>query len=312
MKIGYFADGPWSHLALDKIIHDKEMEVAFIVPRFDTQDPVLKKKSEELGIDFLPIKDVNTSESIEKLEKYNADIYVSMSFNQILKSDILSRPNLGFINCHAGALPFYRGRNVLNWVLINDEKEFGVTVHYIDEGIDTGDIILQKKSKILDSDNYGSILDKAILLCSETLHEALNEILSGTVKRVEQNSIHPIGFYCGKRIEGDEWIDWSWSSRKVFNFVRAISEPGPCAHTSHAGSILKIRKAEIIKDAPNYIGTPGEVAGKGKGFLIIKTGDSTIKIFIDASISEDNQDNLKKLRIGDRLISQEFIDLIKK
>ena len=70
MKIGYFADGPWSHLALDKIIHDKEMEVAFIVPRFDTQDPVLKKKSEELGIDFLPIKDVNTSESIEKLEEY--------------------------------------------------------------------------------------------------------------------------------------------------------------------------------------------------------------------------------------------------
>ena len=182
MKIGYFADGPWSHLALDKIIQDKELEIVFIVPRFDTQDPVLKEKSKELGIDFLPIKDVNAPSSIEKLEEYKADIFVSMSFNQILKSDILSKPNFGFINCHAGALPFYRGRNVLNWVLINDEKEFGVTVHYIDEGIDTGDIILQKKSKITDSDNYRSILDKAILLCAEALHEALNEILSGTAK----------------------------------------------------------------------------------------------------------------------------------
>jgi methionyl-tRNA formyltransferase len=65
-----------------------------------------------------------------------------MSFNQIFKSEIINLPRLKTINCHAGKLPFYRSRNILNWVLINDEKEFGITVHYVDEGIDTGDIIL--------------------------------------------------------------------------------------------------------------------------------------------------------------------------
>ena len=73
-----------------------------------------------------------------------------MSFNQIFRKDIINLTPIGIINCHAGKLPFYRGRNILNWVLINDEKEFGITVHFVDEGIDTGDIILQKTFPITD------------------------------------------------------------------------------------------------------------------------------------------------------------------
>ena len=84
-----------------------------------------------------------------------------MSFNQIFKQSIISLPELGIISCHAGKLLLYRGRNVLNWVLINDEKEFGITVHYIDEGIDTGDIIIQKSFQIKDTDTYKSLLEKA-------------------------------------------------------------------------------------------------------------------------------------------------------
>ena len=89
MKIGYFADGPWSHLALDKILRDDSLEVCFIVPRFDTQDPILREVAIENNIDFLPIKNVNQPDSIKSLSDYSADIYVSMSFNQILKKDIL-------------------------------------------------------------------------------------------------------------------------------------------------------------------------------------------------------------------------------
>ncbi|MDR1522244.1 MAG: hypothetical protein LBS28_05280 [Streptococcaceae bacterium] len=85
---------------------------------------------------------MNSKEVINLLKKYNADLFISMSFNQIFKSEIINLPRLKTINCHAGKLPFYRSRNILNWVLINDEKEFGITVHYVDEGIDTGDIIL--------------------------------------------------------------------------------------------------------------------------------------------------------------------------
>ena len=87
-----------------------------------------------------------------------------MSFDQIFKSEIIYLSKHKIINCHAGKLPFYRGRNVLNWVLINDE-EFGITVHYVDEGIDTGDIILQKKFPISDQDNYKTLLEKSYRMC---------------------------------------------------------------------------------------------------------------------------------------------------
>lgn len=276
MKIGYFADGPWSHLALEKIIQDGRFEICFIVPRFDTQDPVLAACAERLGINFLPLQNVNSSENLDILGRYKADIFVSMSFNQILKKQIINLAPKGFINCHAGALPYYRGRNILNWALINDAKEFGVTVHYVNEGIDTGDIITQRKSAISDSDTYATLLDRAIELCADTLLESLVEIASGNVHARPQSEIHPVGFYCGRRVQGDEWIDWNWSSRRIFNFVRGITTPGPGARTVLNGHELIVEKSEIITNALDYIGTPGEIVGVQNNGIVVKTGDATI------------------------------------
>ena len=82
----------------------------------------------------------------------------------------MSLPKLKTINCHAGKLPFYRGRDILNWVLINDEKEFGITVHYMDEGIDTGDIILQRTFPITDEDSYKTLLERSYDECANILY----------------------------------------------------------------------------------------------------------------------------------------------
>ena len=217
MRIGYFADGPWSHRAIEKLVVDDNIDVVFIVPRYESQDSILKNWSVKLGIPFLPTKDVNEPSFISSLRGYNAELFVSMSFNQILKSEIISTPPLGFINCHAGELPYYRGRNVLNWVLINGEDHFGVTVHYVDEGVDTGDIIKQNIVEILPEDNYGTILEKAYLTCADTLVESLKDIAGERVQTLTQADIHPVGFYCGGRGPGDEIIDWSWSLS--FHFV---------------------------------------------------------------------------------------------
>jgi len=278
MRIGYFADGPWSHLALEKIVQDGRFEIAFIVPRFDVQDQVLAEWAAKLRVDFLPLQNVNAPESLEILRRYQADLFVSMSFNQILKKQILGLAPKGFINCHAGALPYYRGRNILNWALINDAKEFGVTVHYVDVGIDTGDIILQRMSAISDADTYATLHARAITLCAEVLHESLARIVSGDVRVTPQSDIHPVGFYCCKRVPGDEWIDWNWTSRHIFNFVRGITTPGPGARTVLDGHELIITKSEIIQDALNYIGVPGEIVGLKKNGIVVKTGDATILI----------------------------------
>lgn len=278
MKIGYFADGPWSHLALEKLVKCDYFEICFIVPRYDTQDPVLKEWADKLSVDFLLFKNINHQDSIKSLQQYNADLFISMSFNQILKSEILKVAPLGFINCHAGELPFYRGRNILNWALINDAKSFGVTVHYIDEGVDTGDIIEQSVELITDQDNYATLLNRAIILCADLLYKAVLKIENNSVIRIKQVDKHPVGFYCGYRRDGDEWIDWSWSSRRIFNFIRGISKPAPCARALYNKQEVIIEESSIIENSPSYIDTPGTIVGKNSDNFIVKTGDSTIKL----------------------------------
>lgn len=293
LKIGYFADGPWGHNALERLLADSGIEICFIVPRNDTKDSYLKEKAEENGIDYLcPIK-VNSDEFYETAQKYGCDLFVSMSYNQIFRNRIYNLPPLKTINCHAGKLPMYRGRNILNWALINDEKEFGITVHYVDEGIDTGDIILQRTYPITDEDNYNTLLEIAYKECPDILYQAIKDIQNGTAHRIPQNVITKNGLYCGMRSIGDEVIDVNSTSRELFNFVRAICTPGPRAVAYLKGTPVYINKVIYNPDFPKYKGTSGQILGKIDGMPILKTKDSYVLI------EEFESDAM--LKTGDRL-----------
>lgn len=302
MKVGYFADGPWSHQAIELISNTDDLEIVFIVPRFDTQDPVLRSWAERLGVPFLPCKNVNSSEFLEDIVQYGADIFVSMSFNQILKKQIIELPELGFINCHAGALPFYRGRNPLNWVLINGESSFGITVHYVDEGIDTGDIIEQRLYPISSRDTYGSLLNKAIFECANVLYSAIVKIIRGDLSRCKQSDIHPVGTYFGRRGPGDEVIDFNWPAKRLFDFVRAISQPGPLARCFIGEVEYSVAECMLIDKAPAYISTVGEVVGRSPDGITVKVGDSTILITSMAEVENDvcQEAFVPKFKIGTR------------
>lgn len=293
IKIGYFADGPWGHNALLKLLDDETIDICFIVPRNDTKDTFLKEKAEEYGIDYLcPIK-VNSDEFYEIAQKYACDLFVSMSYNQIFRSRIYNLPPLKTINCHAGKLPFYRGRNILNWALINDEKEFGITVHYVDEGIDTGDIILQRTYPITDEDNYNTLLEVAYKECPDILYQAIKEIQNGTAHRIPQDVISKNGLYCGMRSIGDEVIDINSTSREMFNFVRAICTPGPRAVAYLNGTPVYINKVIYNPNFPKYKGTNGQILGKIDDKPILKTKDSYVLLEVF--------DSEAKLKTGDRL-----------
>jgi methionyl-tRNA formyltransferase len=293
IKIGYFADGKWSHLAFEKLIKDNSVKIEFICVRCNTKDETLKNYCEKYNIDYLKHKNINSNEFLEKVKQYNCDLFVSMSFDQIFKKKILSIPKLKTINCHAGKLPFYRGRNVLNWVLINDEKEFGITVHYVDEGIDTGDIIMQRIFPITDNDDYNSLLEKAYIECANILYDSIKLIQKAKeIIPIKQDSIHPIGFYCSKRKKGDEIINWDQTSREIFNFVRAICKPGPIARTFLNGKEMKINKVELIKNAPIYKCISGTILKKENGYFIVKTKDSFIKVI--------EYEYNGKFKVGDR------------
>lgn len=278
MSLGYFADGPWSHRALEKLLANDTLHIAFICARFDNPDPVLRELAAIRGIPFLVQRDVNSDDFYSTLQRFECDLFVSMSFNQIFRRRIIDLPPRKMINCHAGKLPFYRGRNILNWALINDELEFGISVHYVDEGIDTGDIILQDVYPITDADDYGTLLERAYVGCADVLYRAIRQIQDGSSNRVPQYSIHPVGFYCSSRRVGDEIMNWNLTSREIFNFVRAICHPGPQARTFNDGLEVKINKVELVLDAPTYKGTPGAVLLKKDGVLLVKTADSFVRV----------------------------------
>jgi methionyl-tRNA formyltransferase len=293
LKIGYFADGVWSHNAFKLINNDERFDIKFICPRYNAQDAILKDFAELCHIDYIRSENVNSGAFLELIDKYKCDMLVSLSFDQIFKKEIINAARLGIINCHAGKLPFYRGRNVLNWVLINDEKEFGITVHYVDEGIDTGDIILQKIFPISDNDDYSSLLRVSHIECANILYEAMILIHNGNAPRLDQKSIHPVGMYCGARKEGDDMINWDSNSRDLFNFIRALSRPSPIARCFLAERKFLINRASMIDKAPLYKGIPGQVLYKDNRKFVIKTKDSILKIeeyFYDGT-----------LKVGDRL-----------
>lgn len=294
MRIGYFGDGPWAHEALKKLNNDETIEIAFVTVRYDNQDSVLTLLAEENGIPLEIHPHINSDEFLDKIKKYKVDLFVSMSFNQIFKEKMINLPRLKSINCHAGKLPFYRGRNVLNWVLINDEKEFGITVHYMDEGIDTGDIILQRTFPITDEDDYSTLLNIAYKECADILYDAIKQIQNGNAKAIKQTTIDKIGMYCGMRKSGDEIINWNSTSREIFNFVRALCKPGPMASSMVNGKEIRINKVLEIQGAKNYINIPGQVLGKTDRGFYVKTKDTFIEVI------EYEYDG--KIRVGDRLV----------
>ena len=292
LNIGYFGDGPWAHKTFNKLIKDPEIKISFICARYDSKDETLKKYAKLNSIDYFKHKDVNSDEFISIIIKYKCDLFISMSFNQIFKSNIINLTKYKPINCHAGKLPFYRGRNILNWVLINDEKDFGITVHFIDKGIDTGDIILQKSFQITNQDSYKTLLEKAYVECANILYDAVLLFKKGNVKAYKQNKLHKESSYYFKRKKGDEILNWNQTSREVFNFVRAICKPGPRARTFIDKKEIKINKVELIDDAPNYKSIVGTVINKTNYNFMVKTKDSFVKV------SEFEFDG--KIKIGDK------------
>jgi len=305
INILFYGDGPWGQKALEKIIDSGEFNIKGVVLRYDSPDYKLKDIAKKNQIPVYINKNVNSKEFINMSTSLNLDFSVSMSFNQIIKKDLRNTNKIGFINCHAGKLPYYRGRNILNWVLINDEKEFGITVHFIDDGIDTGDIITQAVIPIEEEDNYGILLEKAINKAPEILFDALIKIKNGNYDLIKQN--HLSGSYFSQRRIGDEYINWNWGSRQIYNFIRAITSPGPGAQTFLNGKKIYVWKATETNYI-DYISTPGEIIKKDNEGIYVKTGDNVIKI-TEISSEEDIEKRIPKIPIGKRFENYEIFKI---
>jgi methionyl-tRNA formyltransferase len=176
-------------------------------------------------------------EFADSLRRLNADVFVVSSYSMILPGDWLTIPSMGAVNVHCALLPWYRGANVLNWVLVNGERETGVTIHYIDEGIDTGDILLQQKVVIDSDDTALTLRTKLNRAWPGLLAEAIEMLKSGSAPRQPQDGSN--ARHWPKRRPEDGRIDWSWPTDRIYNLIRALVKPWPGAfYETPAGRVV--------------------------------------------------------------------------
>jgi len=275
MRILLFGDGAWAADSLLQLAQ-ADHHLLGVVIRKSCSDQTLVEAAGQLGLPVFQPDYVNASEFVDEITALGTDLNLSISYNQILKSPILAASRLGFVNFHAGKLPFYRGRNVINWAIINGETEVGLTAHLVDEGIDTGDIILQRNLPILWTDTYADVLSRVVNNFPGFVVETVTRIAQNRFNRLQQSQLP--GTYFTGREDGDEWLDWSDTSVHLYNKIRAITRPGPGARTLLGHKETWIWRALYDLKWPKYIATPGQVVGRCEDGVLVKTGDSTLLI----------------------------------
>lgn len=278
MKILFMGGHELGKLTLDYLIEKGKNVVGVVMT--DTEE-AWYKGAEEVAFKYnIPLykeMNINTGDFVSKVKLINPDLIISVNFSQLLKSEIIGIPPRGCINTHASLLPKYRGRAPLNWAIINGEKATGVTVHYINEGIDTGDIILQERINIGEEEYIGDLLEKVKKIYPKLVDEAIDMIEENRVIRTKQNRKE--GCYCGKRTPKDGQIDWNLSAREIYNLIRAVSKPYPGAYTYVKDSKFTIWRASLDSKVPvNNVIPNGTIQMIDDGYMFIKVKDGVLKL----------------------------------
>ncbi len=218
---------------------------------------------------FQPLKIRNEYEDILAVKP---DIIVTCAYGQIIPKAILDYPRLGCINVHASLLPKLRGGAPIHKALIDGYSKTGITIMYMDEKMDNGDIISQREIEILDTDNLESLHDKLSVMGKELLLDTLPSIIEGTNSRIKQDESEVTFAYNIKREE--EKIDFSKSSLEVFNLIRGLSPvPGACALLFDQE--MKIYDSKIL-DKKYDKATWGEIVDVNREGIVVCTKDGSI------------------------------------
>ena len=246
----------------------------------------VKEAALELGIEVFQPRRVRESECIEYLRGYKADIIVVAAFGQILPPEILDMPRYGCVNVHASLLPKYRGASPIQWAVINGEEVSGVTIMKMDEGLDTGDIIMQRKVALDPKETAGSLFDKLSKEGAKLCAEAITAIEDGTAVYTKQNELEATKTGQIKKELGN--IDWTRPAAQIERLIRGLT-PWPGTYTALDGKVLKIWDGDICEsalkkdsasaDASAGAGVvPGTVLSAGKEGLMVQTGDEILNI----------------------------------
>lgn len=277
MRIVFFGTPLFAVPSLKALLQSGE-EIVAVVTQADKKrgrdripsPPPVKEFAIHSEIKVLQPTNMKDHAFLNELSFMKPDIIVVVAYGKILPLPILKLPPLGCINVHASLLPKYRGAAPIQWALINGEKKTGVTTMLMDEGLDTGNILLQEETEIADEDT------------AETLSQRLSEmgasLLMKTIKGIKDGSLKPVpqggAPSCAPPLKKEDGrIDWSKSATEIFNFVRGMY-PWPCAYCYFKKERIKITRVKVLEGS----GMPRRVEKASKDELIVGTGEGLISI----------------------------------
>lgn len=239
---------------------------------------------------------------INYIKNLNPDLIVVCGYKYIIPGKIFNIPKFRTINIHPSYLPSYRGQHVVNWAIVNGETETGVTIHFIDKGIDTGDIIFQKKIPILLEDSASTLHDRIYRVACELLESVLNNISSGKTLQATKQDDSKASYFRPRNPE-DGLIDWSKQGIEIYNLIRALVKPWPGAY-----SYIKAKKVifwNAIFETGSYGFSPGTIIDNLDSKLVISVKGGKLSVDDYAALDENTGETNIELQIGDKFEKRE-------
>ena len=225
-------------------------------------------------IPVLQPKKVREPEFVETLRKIGPDVIVVAAFGQIISKEILEMPRYGCINVHASLLPAYRGAAPIQWAVINGDKESGVTIMRMNEGLDTGDMIDKVVVPLDENETGGSLFDKLSAAGAKLCAEVLEKLENGTAVFEKQPELSTTD-YAAMIDKKMGKINWERPAKEIEQLIRGLN-PWPSAYTSVNGKNLKLWTASVVYEEREAV--PGEIVEIGKEGILVKTGEGLLLI----------------------------------
>lgn len=216
--------------------------------------------------------DVNSDDALEAMRYFHPHYVLVIGWSQILRSAMLSVPRRGTIGYHPACLPENRGRAVIPWTILQGAPVTASTLFWIDDGLDTGDILMQLPFDVAPDETARSLYNKHLQALQTLLANALTELQKPIPQRVQQD--HSRATYCSRRVREDGLIDWTRPAREVWTLIRASGDPYPGAYSvlGRDGRVVKALSADLYGEAP-YWGLPGQVQEIRDDGALVQCGD---------------------------------------
>ncbi len=286
LRIVFFGTAELACPSLAALAQSPEFEVAAVVTQPDRpkgrhlipQPSAVKTLAMEKGLPVFQPDRARSGPFIDQLSALRPDLILVVAYGQILPRQILELPRFGCVNVHASLLPKYRGAAPIQWAVLNDERETGVTIMKMDEGLDTGDILSQQATPIGADDNAQTLHVRLAKTGADLLLATVRDYVAGRITRRKQPEEG--ASYARKITRDDGRLDWSLSARSLWNRVRALV-PWPGAWTCLAAEpkpqLLKIWRAELADGSSS---SPGEILAVGQEGIQVACGEGALRLLV--------------------------------